>query len=305
MKTESVKIWLVAVTLFLCPCPAVALIEFKDGLTHDINYQVNDDIRVDYQTPDKHTKVNWLTGGNSTTGSLDGYEHSETNLRGGFIDEISSFDFSQVDVSGGITRLLQSMDSSQVNISGGRINWELRSYHYSQLNVSGGEIYSLYSYHSSQVDIFGGLIETYLYSNGSSKMNISGGSIRFLSSFDSSQVDISGGSIYRPYSRGSSQINIFGGSIGSRLWSSNESTMQIFGYDFAVDGQPFGYGELTSIHRDLPNYEPLRRLTGTLLSGEFINNDFQIGFNGRIILIPEPATLLLLGLGAVMLRRKY
>ncbi|MFX1265698.1 MAG: PEP-CTERM sorting domain-containing protein [Promethearchaeota archaeon] len=33
------------------------------------------------------------------------------------------------------------------------------------------------------------------------------------------------------------------------------------------------------------------------------DNDFYIGYNAIIILVPEPSTLLLLGLAAVMVRR--
>ena len=66
--------------------------------------------------------------------------------------------------------------------------------------------------------------------------------------------------------------------------------IRIFGSDFEVDGQPFGYGELTSILGSIPLLEPTRRLTGTLLSGELIDNDFYIGHNAKIILIPEPAS---------------
>ena len=39
-------------------------------------------------------------------------------------------------------------------------------------------------------------------------------------------------------------------------------------------------------------------------SGDPINNQFRIGNNGKIVLISEPATLLLLGLGGLALLRK-
>ena len=78
----------------------------------------------------------------------------------------------------------------------------------------------------------------------------------------------------------------------------------LIGSDFAVDGQPVGYGELTSVYGGGWNNEPWRRLTGKLDNGDTIDNDFRIGYDAKIVLTPEPATLLLLGLGAVMVRRK-
>jgi len=49
-----------------------------------------------------------------------------------------------------------------------------------------------------------------------------------------------------------------------------------------------------------PGYStPARRLTGTLVSSEPIDLDIFIGNTGRIILVPEPSTALLLGMGLV------
>jgi len=80
--------------------------------------------------------------------------------------------------------------------------------------------------------------------------------------------------------------------------------VKIFGTDFAIDGQPVVFGELTSIYGGSTLDEPWRNLTGTLLSGEFLDTDFRIGNDAKIILIPEPATILLLGLGGLFLKRR-
>ena len=74
--------------------------------------------------------------------------------------------------------------------------------------------------------------------------------------------------------------------------------------DFAIDGVPVGYGQLTSILGGAAPNDPVRHITGTLADGSFINNDFYVGGNATVVLIPEPATLFLLGLGAIKLRRK-
>ena len=44
-------------------------------------------------------------------------------------------------------------------------------------------------------------------------------------------------------------------------------------------------------------------MTGTLLSDDPINTQFRISENAKIVLVPEPATLLLLGLGGLALLR--
>jgi len=85
----------------------------------------------------------------------------------------------------------------------------------------------------------------------------------------------------------------------------DESMIQIFGSDFAVDGLAVGYGEITNILGGDPWDEPYRRLTGTLLSGELIDTGFYIGHDARIILIPEPATITLLGIGGLVLRKRH
>jgi hypothetical protein len=79
----------------------------------------------------------------------------------------------------------------------------------------------------------------------------------------------------------------------------------INGSNFAIDGTPFVSGQITSILGGDFSNEPSRRLTGILANGDIINNQFLIGNTAEIVLVPEPATLLLLGFGMVMLRRKY
>jgi hypothetical protein len=44
-------------------------------------------------------------------------------------------------------------------------------------------------------------------------------------------------------------------------------------------------------------------LTGTLLSGEIINTSFERYGDAQILIIPEPATLLVFGFGGLALRR--
>ncbi len=296
------KSFIALVVLFLCTCPVSAgIVHFRDGLTHDIDYFIGDDVYVDYQTPYMYTAINWLDG-KSSGGILCGYNHSRINIPGGSIHTLYSYDSSQVNISSGsIGYRLYSNGSSQVNISGGSIN-SIFSRHSSRVDISGGSIWDrLCSWEVSQVDITGGDIDV-LYSGDSSRVNISGGSIWDLRSFYTSQVNISGGSIWSNiHSNAHSHVDITGGIVVGFLRPSDTSQIQIFGYDFEVDGQPFGYGEITSICGVWPERDPIRHLTGTLLSGELIDSDFRIGYNAKIILtIPEPASAIMLGLGSLI-----
>ena len=321
MKSKS---FVVLAVLFLCACPASALIEFNDGQINNIDYVVEEHVYVDYQTPEMYTTVNVLPGGNiEYLYHLEAYEQGRINVQGGSIFHLYSYNSSRIDFSGGKSGWINCYDTSQVDMSGGSIHLDIRSYNYSRVNVtggsigfmfliydsskvniSGGEILFLKSYDSSHLNVSGGNIET-LDSYGSNPVNIFGGSIENLRSYDSSRVDIYSGSIDKYlYGLDSSLVNIFGGLIESDLALWDQSMIKIFGYDFAVDGQPVGYGELTSILGNNPWDDAFRHLTGTLLSGEFIDTGFLIGHDAKIILIPEPATILLLGLGGLFIKRR-
>jgi hypothetical protein len=128
-----------------------------------------------------------------------------------------------------------------------------------------------------------------------------------LIAFEDSRINITGGSIGRDLSAGhNSQVTLSGGSIGRELLIDISATLTIHGWDFAVDGQPFGYGELTSILGGWYYNEPYRHLTGILASGDLLDNDFYIGHDARIVLVPEPASAVILGLGSLFfsLRRR-
>ena len=137
-------------------------------------------------------------------------------------------------------------------------------------------------------------------------MTFSGGSIgEDLWALHNSQVNFSGGSIGRHLStRDNSQVTFSGGSIGNTIYvgrySSTGSWIKFIGSDFAINGTPVNYGRFDTGVQD----EVHGTLTGTLVNGGYLDNEFYIYADSSIILIPEPATLLLLGLGGLLLRRK-
>ena len=245
MKTESVTIWLVVVTLFLCPCPASGTIYFNDGLTHDINYEINDDVIVDYQAPTMQTTVNLLDGG-----MIDGC--------------LAGLGKSHITVSGGtITWFLGATDNALVTMTGGVVEQDLYTWLYSKAIVTGGRIDGeIYCKDDSQVTISGGLTDM-----------------------------------------------IFIGQIDTNILISHALFITM-GTNFFINGQDADYGYIS--WDNLPAYTDWRgktyhggQLTGTLSNGDFINANILIyGEEAKLLLIPEPATILLFGVGAVILRRK-
>ena len=83
-------------------------------------------------------------------------------------------------------------------------------------------------------------------------------------------------------------------------WPDESCELFVHGTNFTINGSPVEYG--TYINLNGQNYTDYY-LTGTLLSGEAISNHIYLYDDTSLVLIPEPATLFLLGLGAVMLRK--
>jgi len=184
---------------------------------------------------------------------------------------------------------------------------DLKGYEDSYINISGGSVEDFFAWDNTHVNISDGSIED-LCVLDNTRVDFSGGAVGGLFAWGNSQIDFSGGSVYGLHGYENSQIDLSGGIIGSGLYSGlyvdDLSVLTIEGSDFTVDGEYVGYGQLYSIYGWPSDDEPPRHLTGILANGDLIDNDFYIGHDARIILVPEPATLLLLGLGAVVLRKR-
>jgi hypothetical protein len=178
-------------------------------------------------------------------------------------------------------------DTSRAFIVPGGSVTDLFAEDFSAVGVSGGSVYFLYACDSSVVDVSGGSMSD-LEAWNSSTVDISGGSVNYLCARDSTAVDISGGTVSWLDAHNSSIVNISGGSV-SNLWACDFSAVILYGQNFRVGGGLVFDGE--------------RVLGLGTLSGEWMDGTpwtTNIAYNettATIWAIPEPATLLLLGLG--------
>ena len=249
MRSSRMTIWVMVAIVFVNG-QAMGWTQYNDGGTHDITSTINDDVWVDWNSPEMGTTVNILESG--------AIPHP----------------------------------------------YGLRGYEDSIINIFDGPIGHVYAYDNCQLTITGGVINTAVYPSDNSQIFISGGSILSLDTSDNSYSEISGGSISSLILRGNAHVELLGGAISNELQVQANSTLLIYGSDFEVDGQPVGFGEITSILGGNFINEPHRYLTGILANGGIVDNGFRIGYNAKIVLVPEPATLLLLSLGGLVLRKK-
>ena len=270
--------------------------QFNDGITHDVDFEINDDVWVDWEMPGISTTVNWNEGARlANPFKLTTFEDSIMNISGGVVDSgLLINDRTKLNIYSGLVTMLSVFGNSEVNISGGTIggndavvigSGSFAAYDTSIVNVTGGVVNALHAENSSKVTVSGGKFGQ-LHAESNNPVDISGGSINQL--YASQSVIISGGAIDWIEANWASEVLISGGLISLELRVRNEGLITLHGSNFAVDGTPVNYGELTSILGDGGGGEPHRQLSGTLASGELIDVVFRISGNGRIVLVDTP-----------------
>ncbi len=162
--------------------------------------------------------------------------------------------------------------------------------------LPGSLIYYLWINDTSQATISGSV--SYLRAQNNGQVAISGGSVIGASSSDqNSQVTISSGSVGAWVTYGNSQLNISGGSLAG-LHAHSNSTVIIEGSDFELFG---------GLSWDIDGQTILG--TGTLTGRWLDNTSFAIpieenDLSAAVIAVPEPTTLLLLGMSGILIRKR-
>jgi hypothetical protein len=183
--------------------------------------------------------------------------------------------------------------------------------------IKGGDEYSYVGvYNNAKVDMTGGIVTVQLGAYDSSTVNISGGVLHgvFTSSESASSTLNLSGSMQADGVKiwGLGTLNMFGGIVGSveihniaNLYDGiisdyllATSTVNVYGYDFQYNPLAGDYrgGQLTGFWmNDIPFSIDL--YYDDTPGGSLVDT------YPHIVLIPEPATILLLGLGVLLKRR--
>lgn len=152
-------------------------------------------------------------------------------------------------------------------------------YNSATVDMTGGDILSLDLLNSSTADISDGSITQGLLAWNDSTVNITGGTVGW-------GIDASD----------SSTVNLYGGVISDWLYATDDSVVNIYGYGFSYDSEAGGWngGQLSGYWLDDTPF------TIDLLDNIAVDSTYYDHVN----LVPEPCSLILIGVGGVLVRRK-
>jgi len=182
-----------------------------------------------------------------------------------------------VDMFGGFADYITTYDASTLNVTGGHADFG--AVEYSTINISGGT--------------FSG-VQTHDYSTINFSDNGSG---NYLLAEDFGTINMTGGYIEAIIGREDGIANLFYGSISEYIAAHDSSTINIFGYDLykADSGGAYGNGVVYGLWTDSTPFNIALR-----------DDEFGPTFpNIYLHEIPEPGTCVLLGLGVLILRKKW
>lgn len=146
---------------------------------------------------------------------------------------------------------------------------------------SGASIGDVEVYQNSRLEMLGGILDSNLRLYDSSTALISGGEAR-------------GDDLYF---FGTSTVTIAGGVISEGLEAFESASIFVHGSNFTIDGEPVGYGPVVPMM-------PMFVLEGDLAEGGSVQSMIRLDGDATITLVPEPATIMLMAVGALAARRK-
>ena len=202
-------------------------------------------------------------------------DQTNIHMTGGGVDLMRTYDYCTINLTGGGINTLGARGYSTVNIFGEAQIQSAGVNEWGSLNISGGKLNSAGATGQSMLNISGTGSVLSVRVSQSGMMNMTGGEIDRLQLFDSVIVNLYSGSIVEGIS---TRAGDFDGSIN------------IYGYGLVKTsiGGLYGYGEVHGFYQD-----------GTAFSIDLGHDIYP-----HVNLIPEPATIILLSLGAAILRKQ-
>ena len=275
-------------------------ITYEDGETHTINDTESDTVYVRDNFWNEPTTLNVISGANIERW-VEAYDTSLVQISGNAtVGAVYPHNYSQVTITGGTLNHMITRDYSQLDISGNTTTGNILALGNSEITVNCLINGDLFMEDSSRVNIFSGGVQLSMTVEHDSQVTINGGMVSSGMAYDTSSIILNDGTAGELGARNYSEIHISGGVLSSFFWAMGSGKLVVSGTDFMVDGQSIEYGTYDTGGRDqVHGY-----LTGTLSNGDMINNDFYLYDNATLVLIPEPCTILLLGLGGLALRHK-
>jgi len=205
-------------------------------------------------------------------------------------------------------------------IDGGYVSGSLIAWNNGKINMSGGTVgIDLRGYTNSEITISGGTISNNLQASGEAHINMSGGVVNDGAElFNNSTLNMTGGFIPEINPSANAIVTMSGGTT-AHFQTNYSAIIFLDGTDFVVTDLD-NNTTILSPGDKLSDYSTFVEngntdwlggsISGILADGSALDVPFQI-FNmgdregiADIIIIPEPATLSLLAIGAILLRRR-
>ncbi len=253
-----------------------------------------------------------MTGG-EIAGSLDAFAGSVVTIAGGSVQSIVA-QAGAVTIDAGTVGTIITTDGGTILIRGGSVGvgpFPAGSILDGTVTITGGELGSFVSVGPGTLNISGGSVGDRLRASFNGLINVSGGVVGDdFHAGNLSTVNITGGSIGSGFRADfGSIVNISGGGFGPAFTAQFQSEVNLFVLELLLDGTPIGLdpGVLFTI----PDRDGAL-LTAILADGSnfalTLNQNNQFGQDWidtnavlTATLVPEPASLLLLAGGGVLM----
>ena len=179
-----------------------------------------------------------------------------------------------------------------VSMTGGLVD-RVDGYNESHLNVAGGEVINVYLRESSTANIFGGIVLSEVFALDSATVSLSeGGNVFSISTRNKlATINMMGGVTTYLIIFDSGTANIYGGEIRNNIAARDSATVNLYGYEFSYNPSAgdFHGGQLSGFWLD-----------GTAFQIDLYDAETYDSIN----MVPEPASLLFLLSGGLLIRQK-